>query len=230
MAKLQLDQSKRLLTYESETKLTQANVSTELLKEKYNFLKSNTMDRLYRNDKHYRDLLKNIDRIQNQQHEEYPKVFSTIKQVRKKITSYKKELNDSNASYIELKKKIDSAKRSLEKFIVESNPAIESAPKNLQKSLIRTASKSMKGDSRMVDHRRSIEQLEQEMEASFPRLFIKNEEIQKRQRIEREKLKNDPEFKALIRAKSEADNTAKQYLLKQEPKLETLHRLLFENK
>ncbi len=74
---------------------------------------------------------------------------------------------------------------------------------------------------------RQVEQAEQQLQATYPRLFITNDEIQAGQRAARKTLSADPNFRTTIKATATAVRMERDYLLSADSELEQLHRELF---
>ena len=75
-------------------------------KDRYQRLLMNTRDLLYRTDEPFRQLVANVDAQKVREHEKFPEVFSTIKQVRKGVDQQRRELQSQDKPYQDLQKQI----------------------------------------------------------------------------------------------------------------------------
>jgi hypothetical protein len=198
--------------------------------EEYRFLKANTIDQLYRNDTQYRALVGIVEAQKKKQQENYPDVFSSIKQTRKLMGAYRTRLKETDPGYSQMSRSINQAKRAMEDYVFAKNPHIKMLPQNQQKSKIETTKQELREDEGFQVLVKQLANHEAALLEKFPRLALTNDQIQAKQRLAREQRREDPEFKMQIKSTAAAVHAERDYLFAKSPRLKVLHQILFEKK
>ena len=197
-------------------------------RERYEMLKMNVHDKLYRTDEKYRSIVHAIDAQKRKQHELYPQVFSTIKQVLKPIDSYRRDLQENDPEYKELQQQINRAKRSLKDYVLARNPHLQELPMSAHEAAFEKARRMAEQDAEYQMLVRQQQKLEDQMKKEYPKLYITNAEIQAAQKKARLELKADPDFKALIKMTGDLTRAELDYRHAANPELKQLWIKLFQ--
>jgi arylsulfatase A-like enzyme len=197
-------------------------------RERYDMLKINVHDKLYRTDEKYRSLVKSIDQQKQKQHDLYPEVFSTIKQVLKPIAAYRRQLQENDQAYRDLQQQINQAKRSIKDFILSTNPHLMDLEMSAYEAAFEKARRIVAEDTKYVSLEQRQLELERQMQERYPRLFITNAQIQTTQQKARQALKADPEFSALIKMMGDLTRAQLDYRHTTNPELKELWQELFQ--
>lgn len=195
--------------------------------ERYQMLKANVMDRLYRSDRAFRDLVTAVAAAKESERRKYPEVFQTIKQVRKEIGDYRQELLKSDPHYKQLRDTINQRQRSIVTFLESRDSALKNLPSTDYKAALERTRQRYITDPDYLQIVREIETAERQFKAAYPRLFITNEEIQSAQRAARKALSDTREFKATVQVTASAVRAEREYLLDADAALMALHHTLF---
>lgn len=197
------------------------------LRDRWQMLKTNTHDFLYRNDSQYKSIVDSLAAAKQRQHEHYPEVFSSIKEVRKPLMELRKELATNDTQYQQLNKRVNQAKQEQKRYVLERFPQLESMPASESAAAAAQFRKTIAHEKEFVVLKKQQEDAEEALEQAFPELFITNEEIQARQREEREKLKGSPEFQKVIQDVSELVRKEMEYRHQKNPELKQLWTQIF---
>jgi arylsulfatase A len=195
--------------------------------ERYQMLKANVTDRLYRSDPGFRDLVTAVAAAKESERQMYPEVFLTIKQVRKEIGDYRQELLKSDPRYKQLRDTINQRQRSIVKFLESRDTTLKNLPSTDYKAALERTRQRYITDADYLQIVRNIEMAELQCKETYPRLFITNEEIQVAQRAARKRLSDTPDFKATIQVTASAVRAEREYLLSANAELAELHHTLF---
>ena len=198
------------------------------VRERYEMLKINVHDKLYRTDEKYRSLVKSIDQQKQKQHDLYPEVFSTIKQVLKPIATYRRQLQDNDQAYKDLQQQINKAKRSIKDFILSTNPHLMDLEMSAYEAAFEKTRRIVAEDTKYVSLEQRQLELERQMQQLYPRLFITNAQIQTTQQKARQALKTDPKFKALTKMTGDLTRAQLDYRHAANPELKKLWQELFQ--
>ncbi len=195
--------------------------------ERYQMLKTTVTDRLHRSDAGFRSLVAAVAAAKSHEKELFPEVFLSIKQVRKKIDQYRQELLKSGPQYKQLRDTVNQRQRSVVSYLEHRNTALKQLSSIDYKPALERTRQQHSTEADYVQLVRQVEQAEQQLQATYPRLFITNDEIQAGQRAARKTLSADPNFRTTIKATATAVRMERDYLLSADSELEQLHRELF---
>ena len=195
--------------------------------ERYQMLKTNVTDRLYRSDPGFRDLVTAVATAKEHERQMYPDVFLTIKQVRRQIEDLRQKLLKSDPHYKQLRDTINQHQQSVVKFLESRNTSLKNLPSTDYKAALERTRQRYITDTDYLLIMRKIEQAEQQFKDTYPRLFITNEEILAAQQAARRNLSDTLDFKAVIKATATAVRAEREYLLSADAELMELHNTLF---
>ena len=197
-------------------------------KERYDMLKMNVHDKLYRTDEKYRAMVHALDAQKLKQHELYPEVFSTIKQVLKPIDAYRRELQENDQGYKDIQQQINKAKRALKDYVISKAPRLTAMKMSIYEAEFEKTRRKVAGDAEYQALERHQRELEAQMQAKYPKLYITNSEIQAQQKIARMELKSDAQFIALIKATGDLARAELDYRHAKNSELKELWKKLFQ--
>jgi len=139
----------------------------------------------------------------------------------------RKELATNDTQYQQLNKRVNQAKQEQKRYVLERFPQLESMPASESAAAAAQFRKTIAHEKEFVVLKKQQEDAEEALEQAFPELFITNEEIQARQREEREKLKGSPEFQKVIQDVSELVRKEMEYRHQKNPELKQLWTQIF---
>ena len=198
------------------------------VRERWEHLKRNTHDQLYRAEPDYKDIVDRLAAAKQQQHERYPEVFSSIKQVRKPLLDMKKDLAANNETYKELNQAINQAKQAQRRYVLEKYPELETLPASRYAAEFEHRRKRLSGDRGYADLLLRQTEAELAIQKAFPMLFLTNEQIQAKQREARAELKSNPEFQQMLKDVASLVQAEMQYRHQHNPELKALWEQLFK--
>ncbi len=197
------------------------------VRERWEYLKRNTHDLLYRNDSDYKNLVDQISAAKQRQHEQFPEVFSSIKQVKKPLLEYKSQLAANDENYKALNKAINQAKQAQKRYVMEKYPELEALPASQYAAEFERRRLMIAKESAMLNLVEQQQAAERAMQEAFPKLFISDKEIQAQQREARTRLKGNPEFQQLLKDVADLVRAEMNYRHQANPELKMLWEQIF---
>ncbi len=200
------------------------------LRDKWQMLKTNTHDLLYRTDPQYKSIVDQLALAKRRQHQQFPEVFSSIKEVRKPLTELKKKLAAENEQYQSLNRQVNQARQAQKQFILKRFPELESLPASQFAASFAQRRKQVLEDAIFVKLQEQEAEATEKLTKAFPELFITNEEIQTKQRVQRAKLKGSSEFQKVLQNVSDLVKTEMEYRHQKNAELKSLWLQIFLEK
>jgi hypothetical protein len=197
-------------------------------KERYEMLKMNVHDKLYRTDEQYRAIVHALDQQKEKQHELYPEVFSTIKQVRKPVAEYRRNLQENDEGYKDTQQQINKAKRELIDYVLSKNQHLRKLKMSVYESEFEKARREAEEDAAYQNLERHQQELETQMKTRYPKLYITDSAIQARQKKARLELNSTPHFRELIKATGDVARAELDYRHAANSELKELWEKLFQ--
>lgn len=198
------------------------------VKEHYEMLKMNVHDKLYRTDAKYRAIVHALDQQKQKQHELYPEVFSTIKQVLKPVAEYRRNLQENDEEYKDIQQQINNAKRELINYVLSKNQHLSKLKMSVYESEFEKARREAERDAAYQNLERHQQDLQTQIKMRYPRLYISDSAIQARQKKARLELNSDPQFRELIKATGDIARAELDYRHAANSELKTLWKKLFQ--
>jgi len=198
-------------------------------KDRYQRLLMNARDQIYRNDERFRQLVASVDAQKVREHEKFPAVFSTIKQVRKKIDQQRRKLQSQDKKYQQQQKEINQARQAEREYVLAQDNDLKTLPANEFAVAFERVRRKHQQDPQYLSLVKDRETREEQQRQAFSALFVTNEEIQAAQRAARKKLADQPEFKEQVKQTAQAVQAERDYLLNSNQVLRQLHKELFGN-
>ncbi len=113
--------------------------------------------------------------------------------------------------------------------MLSKDAGLKTLPRNEFASAFERLRRKHEKDAAYLALIRERQAREQQLQQTYPRLFLTNKEIQAAQRAARKKLANEPEFKTLIKETAEAVREQRDYVIGSNETLRRLHKQLFDN-
>jgi arylsulfatase A len=192
--------------------------------------KRNLHARFHMDDSTYRNLVGEIEHLDAEKVKRFPEAFSSHKAFQKKIQKMRKKLHQEDPVYKETLFTTFRAKRALDQYVLEKNPAIGEQPDTRKKAALEQARKKHKGDP---TYRKLIAisgVAQKKLERDYPQLFVSNEEITEKRNRARKALKDNPDYKKLVAARSDAYRAQQDYLYENDEKIAKLKQRLDQEK
>lgn len=197
--------------------------------EQYQRLLMNTRDQLSRTDKRLQQLVAAVDAQKAKQHEMFPEVFSTIKQVRKGIDQDRSKLQTQDKRYQDLQKQINQWKQAERQYVLSKDNRLKTLPKGQYAAAFERLRREHQKDAQYQLLVKERQAGEEQLRQAYPQLFVSNQQIQSGQRAARKKLANETAFKTLIKETSQAVHAEREYVIGSNETLRGLHKQLFGN-
>ena len=207
---------------------------TKTLQEEHVIEKINAHERLYQNDPEYRRLVAQVDRLDQEQIERFPSVFRSHKQIHQSVSDLKKKLHAEDAKYKELLFATYRVAREIEGYIIAQHPEHASLPPNQQKerlekwrdALNQSPTEQAPEYFGLLENQQAKQQ---DLETTYPQLFLSDENINQSRKTERERLKNDPLFRDCVGQRAAAWRAQQDYLLTYDKQLSELERRMTDS-
>ena len=196
------------------------------LKEEYDIKKTNAHEWFYQRKEGYRSLVKRVEELDLKRKEQFPSAFSSNKELKKEALSLRKNLSKKDSKFKELLRSTHRATRAIEVYIIEQQPEVADYPNSRRKAAIEKL-RSQYSDSREYKNLIRVLNASQEtIETAYPKAYISDEEIKEYRKAEHKKIKNDPIYKDLQKARAEAYRNKEEYLFKNDIRLSELRQIL----
>ena len=196
------------------------------VQEEFDLRRINAHEWHFQNDPEYRRLVRRVEELDTLKKRQFPDAFRSHKEIQKAIQAERKRLNANDPTYQKKLQATHRAGRAIDAWLVTQQPELADLPKNRKGAAIQQLRARLEDNEelRLLVERSAATQ--RELEASYPRLFISNEEITAKKRAASQALKNDPEFQRLNRERAEAYRAQQAYLLEHDEQLKRLRAQL----
>jgi arylsulfatase A len=196
------------------------------LEQQYDIQKTNAHDILFQSDQDYRALVRRVDELKEKEKREYPDVFGSVKEFRKKIDKLRKKLHAEDADYKETLFATFRAANAIESYLIGKAPAFDSLPASRRPAQLQRLRLQHQTDVEYVRLVAAQEAAQYQLESTYPELFISNEEILEQKKRRRNAAKDDPEFQKLIDETAAGWRAEQEYLHTHDPLLGELKKQL----
>lgn len=192
--------------------------------EDFSILKTNAHEWHYQRSPAYRGLVLEVERQDAELKARFPAAFRTIKELKKEVAKERKRLLAEDGDFKDRLFATYRARRAIETFLKEQHedfdalPAIRQA-RELEK--LRTRWKSSAEYIALVNAEASAQKT---LQSTWPQLFVSEDQMRQQLKSKHEALKDDPVYQALRADRAAAWRAQEQFLLKHEPRLETLQQ------
>lgn len=182
------------------------------LEQQYDIQKTNAHDILYQSDANYRALVKRVDELKDKEKREYPNVFGSVKDFRKKIDKLRKKLHAEDADYKETLFATFRAAKAIESFLISKDPGFDTLPASRRPAQLEQLRLEHQQDAEYLRLVIAQKVAKHELEFGYPQLFVSNEEILEQKKRRRDAAKSDPAFRKLIEETAAAWRAQQEYL------------------
>lgn len=183
---------------------------------------SNAHEWNYQRDKGYRNLVIQVDNLDDRLKQQFPDAFRSHKEIRKAINEEKKRLLKTDSKYKETLYATYKANNAIDQWIVSRQPDLKTLEQNRKKAAIDQLASKYSAHPEMVELVEKAKRAQSTLEANYPKLFLSDEQITRRKKTAYESLRDDPMFKKMTRQRAEAYYASREYLLKNDPELKRL--------
>lgn len=199
---------------------------SKTLVEQYQIQKTNAHEWLYQRDEKYRKIIKRLAELDEKNKKRYPNVFRTHKNFSQERINLRKKLLTEDPAYKETLFATYRAERALEAFLISLKPEVAKLHNSRKKREIERLRTQYKTDQRYLELLRSRNIAQQKLESTYPQLFRTDADVTEFRDQERNKLKNDPEFRKHVDDRAAVWRDQQDYLLTHNDKLARLKQKL----
>jgi arylsulfatase A len=196
------------------------------VQEQFAIQKSNAHEWFYQRHEAYRDLVKRVDELDEENKKLYPEVFRTHKEFQKEISKLRKKLHEEDPKYKETLFATFRAARAIEAFLIVQQPDVADLPDSQRKAQLERLRKKHQKRPEYLKLVAGREAAQQKLEQDYPQLFLTNEQISERKSGNRKAIQKDPEFKKRIDLRAAAYRAQQDYLFEHDKKLKELGDLI----
>jgi len=198
------------------------------LEEQFQIEKSNAHERLYQNNKEYRDLVVRVDELDERNKKLFPEVCRSNKEFQKAISEERKRLQKDDPGYKETLHATHRANRAIEAYLIEQKPEVKDWPRSKKEAELERLRSRFEKEKAYLDLVSAADAAQANLESTYPQLFVSDEEIKKKKKAASEAAKNDPEFQAAKGERAAAYRAQQNYLLTQDERLARVVTLMDE--
>jgi len=195
-------------------------------------LKMVTIDRVYRTDAKYRAVVARHEGLQASAKKKYPAAYKSSKEGQKEIAKLRTKLRNEDSAYKQSVNTINKAKRREVEYLEDKVKGLGELPANQYRSALEKARlEAMKKDPVFRGLVAKREGLEKDLQKAYPQLNISNEDVAEGRRKAHVRLREtDPDFVRLQNEIGQAWRARSDYLLRVEPRLVELDKVVKEQK
>jgi len=195
-------------------------------------LKMVTIDRVYRTDAKYRAVVARHEGLQASAKKKYPAAYKSSKEGQKEIAKLRTKLRNEDSAYKQSVNTINKAKRREVEYLEDKVKGLGELPANQYRSALEKARlEAMKKDPVFRGLVAKREGLEKDLQKAYPQLNISNEDVVEGRRKAHVRLRETaPDFVRLQNEIGQAWRARSDYLLRAEPRLMELEKLVKERK
>ena len=195
-------------------------------------LKMITIDRVYRTDAKYRAVVAHHEELQATAKKKYPAAYRTSKEGQKAVAKLKTKLRKENSVYKQSVNAINKAKRREVEYLEGKVKELKELPASQYRAALeKECLAAMKKDTVFRELVAQREKLEKDLQKAYPQLNVSNEDVVEGRRKAHARLREaDPAFVKLQNEIGQAWRARSDYLLRTEPRLVQLEKLIKERK
>ena len=195
-------------------------------------LKMITLERVYRTDAKYRELVAHLEELQASAKKNYPAAYKSSKEGKKEIAKLRTKLRKENPAYKQSVNAINKAKRREVEHLEGKVKGLGELPSNQYRAALEKARlAAMKKDTVFNELVAKREELEKDLQKAYPQLNVSNEDVVEGRRKAHARLRETaPAFVKLQNEIGQAWRARSEYLLTAEPRLVELEKLVKERK
>jgi arylsulfatase A len=194
--------------------------------EEYETLKRDTHASLHLNDPDYRQLVNDVEQLDQEKQREFPDAFLPMKYLKKKVQEKRKQALLEDPAYKDALFATHRANRALEQYLHGQDPTIGQLPASRQKAALERARLKHLQSPSYQGLLHAAKSAQENLETSYPGLFPSDQDLLQTRKAAMEKLKDDPRFKTLQKARSQAYFAQQDYLHESNPWLASLRKQL----
>ena len=196
------------------------------VEEAYKIQYANAQEWFYQRDEAYRDLVKQVDALDQQLKDRFSDAFQSHKEFRKKLHEMKMRLLKDDPVFKEKLHATHRANRAIDQWLELQQPEVKELPASRKKASIDQSR------VKFVDHPEyqkllaTAHLVQQELEQAYPQLDVTDEAISEMRKKSRDLIKDQPKFKELTKKRADTFQAARAYLITHDPELASLNRQL----
>ena len=198
------------------------------VREEHDILKRNLHARFHMEDSVYRELVDQVELLDQEKKTRYPEVFSSNKEVKKKLQELRKQLRQHDSEYKETLFATFRAQRAIEQYLLDQVPELKDLPNAEKQAALENTRLKYSKDPDFLDLIQLSVEAQTKLENKYPQLFITDQEISQKKELARKAVRENTEYKKLISARNSAHLASLDYLYKKDSRLLNLKKILDE--
>lgn len=196
------------------------------LEEQFDIRKTNAHEWYYQRDETYRNLVLKVDELDEAKKKRFPDAFRTHKEYMKSIQQKRKHLTENDPNYKRLLVATHKSNQAIDNWLISKNPELNDLPKNRQKAWVDQLRSEYAEAPELIALLEKAQQAQNELEETYPELFVTDGAISAMKKAAAEKVKKTPEYKELSQERAEAYRGQQEYLISTDPELKKLNEQL----
>ena len=194
--------------------------------DEFEIQKRNAHEWLYQRDEKYRNFILKLDELDAQKKQQFPEVFGTTKEARKRIQAMRKKLNMEDAGYKKLLHATHRANRAIDAWLFAQQPGSVDLPESRRKRTLAVLRKQHGHATEYLQLLRASQSAQQKLEQAYPELFVDDETIKQQRNNRRDAVKDSASFKQLNKDRAALYRASQEYLIATYPGLSQLRQKL----
>jgi tellurite resistance protein len=196
------------------------------LQEQFEIRKTNAHEWYYQRDPAYRGLVQRVHELDEANKQRFPEALRTHKEFKQAILEQRKRLLETDRAYKETLYATHRANRAIDAWLIARQPELDDLPSNRKKASVDQLRMKFSDAPELLALVEKAKQTQAKLEASYPQLFISDEQISAEKRAAADALRRDPQFQRLSRERADAYHAQQDYLLRTDEELKRLDALL----
>jgi arylsulfatase A len=189
------------------------------VQENFEIQLSNAREWYYHHDENYRQLVHEVETLDDKLKELFPEAFLSHKERRKSIQKRRESLLENDLEFKEVLFSTYRANQAIDEWIVSQYPALADLPSNRKKAEIDRARLQLDDHPQLKELVAASEEAAMRLEEKYPELFVTDDEITEAKREAHDRLRNQPEFQKWVKRRADAYYAGRNYLLTHDAEL-----------
>ena len=196
------------------------------VEEQFAIQKSNAHEWFFQRSEQYVELVAIVDELDAEQAERFPQAFRSHKAIHKEVATERKRLLKEDSQYKERLFATYRAKREMEAFLVSQQPQVADLPQSQKPREIELLRQRFRAHPEYLALMKIRDAAQQQLEDSYPHLFVTDEEINAKRRARREALKENKLFEELTQRRAAAWRDQQDFLFRNDKHLAGLREAM----
>ncbi len=189
------------------------------VREAFEIRLANAREWYYHHDETYRQLVREVEMLDEKLKELYPEAFLSHKERRKAIQNRREMLLENDPVFKEVLFSTYRANQAIDDWLVTQRPALAELPSNRKKAELDRVRKQFNDHPHLKELVAVSEAAATRLEGQYPELFMTDEEMTVLKKEAHARLREQPDFQQWVKRRADAYYAGRDYLQTQDAEL-----------